>query len=377
MDYRFLFMIVAVAFCLIACCAPANKGLISVNSKLFGTTADGKPVTLYTLVNSNGMEAQIMTYGASLVALKTPDKNGKLDDIITGFDSLKQYEDVRFFFGAIVGRYGNRIGKGKFSLDGVEYTLATNNGANHLHGGNIGFDKVVWEGQVVETPAGPAVKLTYVSKDGEEGYPGNLTAVVTYSITADNSLKIEYSATSDKKTVVNLTNHAYYNLKNSGDILGHVLYINADNTTPVDAGLIPTGELASVKDTPFDFTTAKAIGKDIDSQDQQMLYGGGYDHNFVLNKSGADTTLAATLYEPETGRMMEIWTTEPAIQFYSGNFLDGTITGKYGRVYEKRTSLCLETQHYPDSPNQPEFPSTVLEPGKTYSTVTIMKFSAK
>ncbi len=377
MDYRFLFMVVAVAFCLIACCAPANKGLNTITSKMFGTTTDGKPVTLYTLVNGKGLEAQIMTYGASLVALKTPDKNGKIEDIITGYDSLQVYENNRAFFGAIVGRYGNRIGNGKFSLDGIEYQLTVNDGKNQLHGGFVGFDKVVWEGKVIETPDGPALQLTYLSKDGEEGYPGNLTAVVTYSLTADNGLKIEYSATTDKKTVINLTNHAYYNLKNSGDILGHELMINADYTTPVDAGLIPTGELTSVKGTPFDFTTAKPIGQDIDSQDQQMLYGGGYDHNFVLNKGKADTTLAATLYEPETGRMMEIWTTEPAIQFYSGNFLDGTSKGKYGNTYQKRSFLCLETQHYPDSPNKPDFPSTVLEPGKTYSTVTIMKFSAK
>jgi len=378
MEYRFLLFAVACMFCLFTFCGPSQKKATSITKKSFGTTPDGIQVDIYTLVNSSGIEAQITTFGATIVTLQVPDKNGKMDDVVLGFDNLKDYIEHRNFFGSAVGRYGNRIAKGKFSLDGVEYSLAVNNGPNHLHGGLKGFDRAIWGAEIINTPDGQALKLTYVSKDMEEGYPGNLTVVITYSLTADNGIKIEYEATTDKKTVLNLTNHSYFNLKNAGDILDHVVTINADNTTPVDEGLIPTGELQSVDGTPFDFRKPTAIGARIDAKDQQIQFGGGYDHNFVLNKEEeAKLSLAARVSEPTTGRVMEVFTTEPGMQFYTGNFLDGSVTGKYGRVYEKRNAFCLETQHFPDSPNKPEFPSTVLEPGQKYSTVTIYKFSVE
>ncbi len=378
MEYRFLLFAAACVFCLFTFCGPSEKSADSITKKSFATTPDGMQTDIYTLVNSNGIEAQVTNFGATLVSLKVPDKNGKLDDVVLGFDNLKDYIEHRNFFGAIVGRYGNRIAKGKFTLDGVEYTLAVNNGLNHLHGGIKGFDRVVWDAKIIPAPDGQALQLTYVSKDMEEGYPGNLTAVITYSLTNDNGIKIEYEATTDKKTVLNLTNHSYFNLKNAGDILDHVITINADKITPVDEGLIPTGELQSVDGTPFDFRNPTAIGARIDADDQQIQFGGGYDHNFVLNKEGeVKLSLAARVSEPTTGRVMEVYTTEPGLQFYTGNFLDGSVTGKYGRVYEKRNAFCLETQHFPDSPNKPEFPSTVLEPGQKYSTVTIYKFSVE
>jgi len=378
MEYRFLLLAVTCIFCLLAFCGPAQKGESTITKKSFGTTPEGLQADIYTIVNPNGVEAQVTNFGATLVSLKVPNKNGKPDDVVLGFDNLKDYIEHRNFFGASVGRYGNRIAKGKFILDGVEYTLVTNNGPNHLHGGIKGFDRAIWDAEIISTDDGQALQLTYVSKDMEEGYPGNLTSVITYSLTADNGVRIEYKATTDKKTVLNLTNHSYFNLKNSGDILDHVVTINADNTTPVDEGLIPTGELKSVEGTPFDFRKPTAIGARIDADDQQIKFGGGYDHNFVLNKeSEAELSLAARVTEPTTGRVMEVYTTEPGMQFYTGNFLDGSVTGKYGRVYEKRNAFCLETQHFPDSPNKPEFPTTVLEPGQTYSTVTMYKFSVE
>jgi aldose 1-epimerase len=351
----------------------------SYSSAPFGETKDGTPVEIYTLTNASGIEATIMTYGGTVVSLKVPDKDGKLGDIVLGFNTVGEYEEKSPYFGCTVGRYGNRIGKGKFTLDGKEYTLATNNDANHLHGGVKGFDKVVWAAKPFSKDGNVGLVLKYTSKDMEEGYPGNLDVTVTYTLTNADELKVDYLATTDKATVCNLTNHSYFNLagEGSGDIFKHELMLNADKFTPVDKGLITTGEMPAVKGTPMDFTTAKAIGKDIDADDEQIKFGLGFDHNWVLNKKGAEMSLAATVYEPTTGRVMEITTTEPGIQFYSGNFLDGTLTGKAGKVYNHRNGFCLETQHYPDSPNRPEFPTTTLKPGETYKTSTVHKFSVK
>ncbi|MGE5489012.1 MAG: aldose epimerase family protein [bacterium] len=364
------------------CSAPQSApqeqgGKASVSKRAFGQTADGTPVDLYTLSNANGFEASITNYGAILVSLKTPDRNGTFGDVILGFENLDGYLGNHPFFGAIVGRYGNRIAKGQFSLDGQVYKLAVNDGPNHLHGGVKGFDKVVWQAREAGSPTEPALELKYTSKDGEEGYPGNLSVTVVYTVTADNSLRIDYTATTDKATPVNLTNHAYFNLAGEGDILGHQLTLNASRFTPTDKGLIPTGELRSVKGTPFDFTTATEIGARIEADDEQLKFAGGYDHNFVLDSGGGTLAKAAELYDPKTGRVMEVFTTEPGVQFYTGNFLDGTLKGKGGRVYTKRSALCLETQHYPDSPNKPNFPSTILKPGAEYRTTTVYKFSAR
>ncbi len=347
-----------------------------VKKQTFGQTADGASVDLYVLSNKNAMEAAIMNYGGIVVRLKTPDRNGKLEDIVLGMENLDGYLKGHPYFGCIVGRYGNRIAKGRFVLNGVEYKLAKNNGENHLHGGIRGFDKAVWTAR--ETGAA-GVEMSYLSKDGEEGYPGNLAVKVTYTLTDDNELRIDYSATTDKDTVVNLTNHSYFNLagQGEGDILAHELMLNADRFTPVDSGLIPTGELRSVKGTPLDFTKPTAIGARIGQDDEQLKLGGGYDHNFVLNSGGGRLALAARVHEPRTGRVMEVWTTEPGVQLYTGNFLDGTIRGKGGKVYQRRYGFCLETQHFPDSPNQPEFPTTVLKPGGRYESTTIFKFAAK
>jgi len=360
--------------------APTDVGLSVLKSdvKTFGETADGRQVRLYSLQNANGLKADIMTYGAIVVSLQTPDRDGRMDDIVLGYDNLQDYIKNSPYFGAIVGRYGNRIAKGKFTLDGAEYTLATNNNANHLHGGVKGFDKVVWGDDPVWKDDAVGVKLSYLSKDGEEGYPGNLKATVTYLLTNKNELRIEYEATTDKATPVNLTHHGYFNLAGAeSDILGHVLMLNADRFTPVDEGLIPTGELTPVKGTPMDFLKPTPIGARINETYEQLKFGGGYDHNWVLNKRGKGMTLAARVYEPTTGRVMEIRTMEPGIQFYSGNFLDGTITGKEGKVYKHRWGFCVETQHYPDSPNKPDFPSTILRPGEKYETVTTYRFSTK
>jgi aldose 1-epimerase len=356
------------------------KAKMDINVTSFGKTPEGQEVRLYTLTNAKGLEARVMTYGAIVVSLKVPDKKGKMDDVVLGYDNLDSYIKNSPYFGAIVGRYGNRIGKGKFTLDGVTYDkLALNdNGKNHLHGGVKGFDKVVWAAEEVRRADGVGVKLSYLSKDGEEGYPGNLKAAVTYLLTNDNELRIEYAATTDKATPVNLTHHGYWNLTGGQrDILGHELTLNADKFTPVDKGLIPTGKLLPVKGTVMDFTKPTAIGARIEDKYEQLQFGGGYDHNWVLVKGGKDMTLAARVYEPTSGRVMEVYTKEPAIQFYSGNFLDGTITGKGGTVYQHRWGLCLETQHYPDSPNKPNFPSTILRPGQKYETVTVYHFSTK
>jgi aldose 1-epimerase len=343
----------------------------------FGKMPNGTKVEIFTLTNEHGLEARITTYGGRVVSLKTPDRNGKMDDIVLGFDTLEGYTDpAEPYFGALIGRYGNRIGHAKFTLDGKEYKLPANDGANTLHGGPAGFDKVVWTPR--QLPDG-GLELTYTSKDGEEGFPGNLKATVEYHLTAANELKIDYSATTDKDTVVNLTNHSYWNLKGagSGTILDHLLTLKASRFTPVDAGLIPTGELKAVAGTPFDFSKPTAVGARIEQNDEQLKLGKGYDHNFVLDRSGAGLSLAARVEEPSTGRVMEVETTEPAVQFYTGNFLDGKLKGKGGRVYPQRSALCLETQHYPDSPNKPGFPTTELKPGQTYKTTTVYRFAVK
>ena len=349
-----------------------------IKKESFGKTPDAREVDVYTLTNKNGVEARIMTYGGIVLSLKVPDRTGKQGDIVLGYDNLESYvKNNGPYFGAIIGRYGNRIAKGAFSLNGHHYNLARNNGENHLHGGIKGFDKVVWKGKEVKRVNGVAVSLWYASTDGEEGYPGNLSVSVVYTLTNKNQLKIEYSATTDKDTVVNLTHHSYFNLAVEGSIVNHQLMINAGRFTPVDEGLIPTGELRSVKGTPMDFTQNTQIGSRIDQQDQQLIFGKGYDHNWVLNRTGKGLSLAARLYDRGSGRVVEVLTTEPGLQFYSGNFLDGSISGKGGHVYQKRYGLCLETQHFPDSPNKPAFPSTVLKRGKKYSSTTIYRFSVK
>ncbi len=347
--------------------------------QVFGKTAAGKTAHLYVLRNKGGMEAAITDFGASLVSLRVPDRRGKLGDVVLGYDGVSGYENGKVFLGATIGRYGNRIAKGKFALNGVKYTLATNdNGLNHLHGGLQGFSQKLWEAKEVSSQ-GQALELTYRSKDGEEGYPGNLTVRVTYTLSDKNELRIDYFATSDKETVVNLTNHSYFNLTGDpkGDILGHRLTLYASRFTPVDSGLIPTGELRSVKNTPFDFTTGTAIGARIDQDDKQLKLGKGYDHNFVIDRSDAKQLVKTVeVYEPVSGRAMDVYTTEPGIQFYSGNFLNGSAKGKAGVAYAQRTGFCLESQHFPDSPNKPDFPSTTLKPGQEYRTTTVYQFSA-
>ena len=357
-----------------------GEGKANMQKKVFGKTADGQEVYLYTLTNDKGVQAEIITYGGAVVSLKVPDRKGELADVVLGYSDLEGYVHDKAYFGALIGRYGNRIAHGKFELDGKTYTLFKNDGDNTLHGGKEGFNKKIWTAKDVSGAAGPALELTYLSKDGEEGFPGNLSVKVVYTLTNTNELKIEYNATTDKDTVLNLTNHSYFNLagQGNGDILGDILTIHASRYTPVDAGLIPTGELAPVKGTPFDFTKPTAIGARIEDDNEQLKLGHGYDHNFVLDRSGkGGLQLAAEVYEPKSGRVMEVLTTQPAVQFYTGNFLDGTITGKDGKVYKKRYALCLETQHYPDSPNHPSFPTTELKPGEHYHTVTVYKFSAK
>lgn len=366
----------ALGFSLVGC-GKLQKEKPKVTKVAFGKTADGTPVDLYTLTNDKGVRISITNYGGIIVSLFTPDRNGQACDIVLGFDRLDDYLKPHPYFGAIIGRYGNRIAKGRFTLDGVEYKLAQNNGENHLHGGLQGFDKKVWKARDYTDAEGQHLELSYLSPDGEEGYPGNLQVKVVYSLNNDNQLRIDYTATTDKPTIVNLTNHSYFNLACEGDILGHVVRINADRFTPVDAGLIPTGELRPVQGTPFDFTVPTPIGARIEQDDEQLRFGRGYDHNFVLRSGGGTLAEAAEVYEPKTGRVLRVLTTEPGMQFYTGNFLDGTLKGKYGRVYVKRSGFCLETQHFPDSPNKPAFPSTVLRPGQTYRSTTVFEFSAR
>ena len=359
-------------------CASMSKPTGTISQAPFGKTTDGTPVEIYTLRNYNGMEARIMTYGGIVVSLKVPDKNGKFGDVVLGYDNLDDYVKNNPFFGALVGRYGNRIAKGKFTLDGKEYTLAQNNAPNNLHGGPVGFDKKVWKVARADVgPDGPRLELTLLSPDGDQGFPGNLKVTVTYTLTDDNGLRVDYTATTDKDTICNLTQHSYFNLAGKGDILNHQVFINADKFTPVDDTLIPTGELKPVAGTPFDFRTATAVGIRIDANDEQIKFGHGYDHNWVINKPLGKLGLAARVTDPATGRAMEVWSTEPGVQFYTGNFLDGSITGKGGWVYELRNGLCFEPQHYPDSPNHPQFPSAELKPGQTYQNTIEYKFSVE
>ena len=346
----------------------------------FGKMPDGRAVSLYTLVNAKGMKADITNYGGIVVRLYAPDRAGRLADVVLGYDSLEGYLKGSPYFGALIGRVGNRIAHGRFTLDGQTYTLAANNTPGgvpcHLHGGNVGFDKVLWSAEALTTTGTAGLRLTYRSADGEEGYPGNLAVTVTYWLGNDNSLKIEYAATTDKATPVNLTQHSYFNLRGegSGDILGHILTLKASHLTPVNVGLIPTGAITPVKGTPFDFTRPHVIGERVDAADDQIKFGGGYDHNWVIDRTSDALELVATVSEPESGRTMEVWTKEPGIQFYCGNFLDGSNVGKKGHAYPFRGGFCLETQHYPDSPNQPGFPSIILRPGQTYATETVYRF---
>jgi len=345
----------------------------------FGKTATGTEVSIFTLTNANGIEARITNYGGVVVSLLAPDRNGNRADVVLGYATLDEYLKETPYFGCLVGRYGNRIADARFSLDGVDYTLAKNDGENSLHGGDVGFDKVVWDASSAETADGSALTLTYLSADGEEGYPGNLSLKAVYTLTSQNGLRLDYTATTDQATVLSLTQHSYFNLagQGEGDILGHEIMIDADRITPVDGTLIPTGELRSVKGTALDFTVPHVIGERIGDDDEQLGLGGGYDHNWILNSGGGDLALAAQVHEPTSGRILEVFTTEPAIQFYSGNFLDGTLTGKEGKVYQYRYGFCLEPQHYPDSPNQPDFPSTVLRPGETYTNTIEYRLSVR
>lgn len=353
----------------------------SVADAAFGTTPEGKTVNVYTLRNASGMEVRVINYGGIILSLKVPDRTGAFGDVVLGYDSLSGYIASSPYFGALIGRYGNRIRNGRFSLDGQTYTLATNNGPNHLHGGLKGFDKVVWDAESFTRDDTAGIRFRYTSPDGEEGYPGTLQSEVVYKLTSENELIFDYLASTDKPTPVNLTQHSYFNLAGDGarDILGHVVRVNADRFTPVDATLIPTGELRAVEGTPFDFRAPTAIGDRIAQNDEQLRFGLGYDHNWVLNRNPAEATptLAAEVFEPSTGRVMQIFTTEPGLQFYSGNFLDGTLTGKNGVVYKHRFGFAMETQHFPDSPNQAAFPSTILRPGQQYRTRTIYKFSTR
>jgi aldose 1-epimerase len=359
--------------------AAMSKRKPEVRKDSFGKTGDGRPVDLYTLTNSKGLEVRAMTYGGIIVSLRVPDKNGKLGDIVLGHETLDGYLVNPPYFGVIVGRYANRIANATFTLDGAKYTLAKNDGPNSLHGGVNGFNKQIWEANEFKNAKGVGVAFTYLSKDGEEGYPGNLKVKVSYTLTDENQLILDYEATTDKATPLNLSQHSYFNLagEGNGDILGHHLMLNADRFTPVDKTLIPTGELRSVKGTPMDFTKPTAIGARINEDYEQLVVGHGYDHNWVINRKDDSLTLAARVHEPTTGRILEVFTTQPGVQFYSGNFLDGTITGKQGHVYKRRYGLCLETQHYPDSPNHPDFPSAILRPGQTFHSETVFKFSTE
>lgn len=361
--------------------ADNEETMMNIEQSNFGETADGTAVEKYTITNAAGLEMSVISYGGIITSLKVPNKNGIYENVVLGFDNIQNYEDGSPYFGAIIGRYGNRIAEGKFTLDGEEYKLETNDGPNSLHGGEKGFDKVVWNVESSTSEDTATLKLSYTSKDGEGGYPGNLETTVTYILNSDNELDIKYKATTDKKTVVNLTQHSYFNL--SGDfsekILDHVVEINADEFLPVDESLIPTGELKPVEGTPFNFTepTTIAKGLELEGSNEQLDRGPGFDHCWVLNGQDSGVRFAAAAYEPDSGRFMEVYTNEPALQFYIGNFLDGSLPAPNGGTYGKRTGFCMETQHYPDSPNQENFPSTVLEPGETYTSETSYKFSVK
>ena len=350
---------------------PAKPG---VTREPLGKTSDGTAVDVFTLTNKHGVQVRVISYGAIVTSIRVPDRNGTFADVVHGFDTLDGYLKTHPYFGAVVGRYGNRIGRAQFTVDGRTYKLAANNGPNHLHGGVRGFDKFVWQAEPL--PGGVGVAFSRTSPDGEEGYPGAVTVRVVYTLTEANDLSVEYRATSDKATPINLTNHSYFNLSghDSGDILGHELTIHADRYTPVDSTLIPTGELAPVDGTPFDFRKPMAVGARINQSHPQLKFGRGYDHNFVLTRQGEGLQPAARVHDPRSGRLLDVATTEPGVQFYTGNFLDGSVKGKGGAVYKHRSALCLETQHYPDSPNKPEFPSTILKPGAEYRSQTLFRF---
>jgi aldose 1-epimerase len=342
--------------------------------KLFGFMPDGAPVRIYTLRNQNGMEARILNYGGIIQSLKVPDRNGHLGDVVLGYDDLEDYLTNSPYFGALIGRYGNRIALGRFTLDGLSYQLATNNYPNSLHGGVRGFDKRIWQATPGHSAQGQTLKLTYVSHDGEEGYPGQLKVTALYTLTKDNALRLVFTATCDRDTILNLTQHSYFNLAGHGTILGDIVYINADKYTPIDSTLIPTGELAPVAGTPTDFRTPTAVGSRINENNDQLKYAGGYDFNWVIKKPMGELGLDARVTDPTTGRVMEVWSTEPGLQFYTGNFLNGTMKGKGGWVYQFRDALTMEPQHYPDSPNHPNFPSTELCPGQVYQNTIIYRF---
>ncbi len=373
-----LFLCLAALFIILSieACQSNRKDPSPMTSSVFGKLPDNREVLQYTLTNRAGMSAQVINYGATITSLRVPDRSGKMDDVVLGYDSVQGYMDGTSYFGAIVGRYGNRIGKGQFQLDGKQYQVTVNDGENHLHGGKIGFNKVLWQSKLLSPSS---VELQYVSKDGEEGYPGAVTLKVTYTLTDKNELRIDYEGTTDKPTILNPTQHSYFNLSGSftNTILDHVLTIEADRFTPVDKGLIPTGQLAEIANTPFDFRAPTAIGARINDPVEQMALGKGYDHNWVLRGDAGQLRKAVELYEPKSGRLMTMFTDQPGVQFYSGNFLDGAAHGKNGVAYQHRTGLCLEAQAYPDTPNKPQFPSVTLKPGQVYRQTTVYQFSTK
>jgi aldose 1-epimerase len=362
---------------LLAGCASTPDSAAQISRGPFGKAPDGSPVEVYTLRNSEGAEARICTYGGIVLSLKVPDRNGRIGDVVLGYDTLAEYIKENPYFGSLIGRYGNRIAKGRFTLDGKEYVLATNNFPNHLHGGIKGFDKVVWHANAYQGEQGPVLELVYLSPDGEEGYPGNLDVKAVYTWRDDNTLRLDYTATTTRPTIVNLTQHSYFNLAGQGDVLGHQVMINANRFTPVDETLIPTGELRPVDGTPFDFRQPTAIGARINHADTQLKYGNGYDHNWVINNPAGLLEVQARVYEPTTGRVLEVLSTEPGLQFYSGNFLDGSITGKGGWNYKFRNGFCMEPQHFPDSPNHPDFPPVVLRPGEIYRNTILYRFTTR
>lgn len=374
-DGIFIVWFLAISVLLFAACSQMKKSG-TISEKKFGTTKDGLPVSIFELTNASGMIVKIIDYGATVTSILVPDRNGEIGDVVFGHDDMLGYEEENDYFGCVVGRYANRIAKGKFIIDGLEYQLALNNGPNTLHGGWIGFDKKVWKSSTFKTADSVGVVMTYLSVDGEEGYPGNLNCQVTYSLNNRNELFMSYEGLTDAPTVVNLCNHTYFNLKDGGasSILDHEMQLMASTYTPVDSTLIPTGQLPSVEGTPFDFRSPVAIGARIDKEHQQLIYGLGYDHNFVLDKKEGELSIAARVHEPGSGRVLEIFTTEPGIQFYSGNFLKGNFTGKNDITYQHRSGFALETQHFPDSPNQPDFPSVLLNPGEKYKSISIFKF---
>lgn len=360
-------------------CTTNNNKLERIKSEPFGKAPDGTPVELFTLKNLNGLSVQITNFGGIITTLNVPDKDGNFEDVVLGFYTIEEYIKKSPHFGCLVGRFGNRIAGGKFTLDGVEYQMAINNGPNHLHGGLVGFDKKVWTPEMITEEDASALKLTYLSPDGEENYPGNLNVEAIYTLNDDNELILTFHATTDKKTVLNLTHHSYFNLKGhgNGDILDHEIQFKSKEFVAIDSTSIPLGPLMNVSNTPFDFQELKRIGQDIEADDEQIKNGGGYDHSFVVDGYNEELKLACTVLEPISGRIMEVWTTEPAVQFYTGNFLDGSIKGKDGKVYDKRYGFCLEAQHFPDSPNHPEYPTTILDPGDVYDQTTIYKFLTK